>query len=103
MLAAEQDDVNVNDENEVLTFAQRILKNNREKKSVKFINPFIVSPTSVVVESLFSVAKYIWDDRRLATTPEHIEEGMFLKFNHHLWDLEFFTLNVYNQADHTGD
>ena len=72
---------------EELSFAQKFLQT--QKRSVrKFIDPAIVSPTSVVVESLFSESKYIWNDRRLGTTPEHIEEQMFLKCNHFLWDLE---------------
>jgi hypothetical protein len=33
----------------------------------------------VEVESLFSTSKYIFDDRRLGTTPEHVEQQMFLK------------------------
>ena len=83
---------------EELSFAQNFLQT--QKRSVrKFIDPAIVSPTSVVVESLFSESKYIWNDRRLGTTPEHIEEQMFLKCNHFLWDLEFFTLNVLNNVD----
>lgn len=47
-----------------------------------------------MVESLFSQSKYIFNDRRLSTTPEHIEELMFLKTNHHLWDLEFVCKEV---------
>ncbi len=63
----------------------------------KYLDPKLLSATSVDVESLFSVAKYVFDDRRLATTPEHVEEIMFLKENHFLWDLQFFTLHVYNE------
>ena len=37
------------------------------------------------VESLFSTSKYIFDDRRLGTTPENVEQQMFLKENHFLW------------------
>jgi hypothetical protein len=33
------------------------------------------------------------------TTPEHVEQQMFLKENHFLWNLEFFTLKVYNQEE----
>ena len=45
----------------------------------KYINPKIISPTSVEVESLFSTSKYVFDDRRLGTTPEHVKQQMLLK------------------------
>ena len=32
------------------------------------------------------VLRLIWTDRRLSTTPEHIESYMFLKMNKHLWN-----------------
>lgn len=73
-----------------------------EKETI-FINPKVISPTSVAAESLFSVSKYVFDDRRLATTPEHVEQQMFLKDNHFLWDLKFFTFNVYNLYDEDDD
>ena len=73
-------------------------KPRRDRSENSLILP-LFPPTSVVVESLFSESKYIWNDRRLGTTPEHIEEQMFLKCNHFLWDLEFFTLNVLNNVD----
>jgi hypothetical protein len=57
----------------------------------------------VEVESLFSTSKFVFDDRRLGTTPEHVEQQMFLKDNHFLWNLEFFTRKVYNQYDHEDD
>ena len=69
----------------------------------KYLDPKIISATSVDVESLFSVAKFVFDDRRLATTPEHVEQIMFLKENHFLWDLQFFTLQVYNENDDDDD
>lgn len=47
-------------------------------------------------ESLFSESGYIFDDRRLGTSPDHIEQLMFLKQNHHLWDLQFVAKNVVN-------
>lgn len=69
----------------------------------KYLDPKIISGTSVDVESLFSVAKFVFDDRRLATTPEHVEQIMFLKDNHFLWDLQFFTVHVYNENDDDDD
>jgi hypothetical protein len=45
----------------------------------------------------------VFDDRRLATAPEHVEQQMFLKDNHFLWDLKFFTFNVYNLYDEDDD
>lgn len=54
-----------------------------------YIDVSVIPSTSVMAESLFSQSKYIFNDRRLSTTPEHVEEIMFLRTNHHLWDLEF--------------
>lgn len=75
----------------------------RKKETPRYHNPSSISPTSVVVECLFSESKYVFDDRRLATTPEHIEELMFLRCNHSLWDLQFVTLNVINPNDDDPD
>jgi hypothetical protein len=55
-----------------------------------------IPPTSVVVESLFSESGYMFDDRRLATTPEHIEQLMFLKTNRFIWDIELVAKHVVN-------
>jgi hypothetical protein len=71
----------------------------QRKEKPKFENPSIISPTSVVAECLFSESKYIFDDRRLGTTPEHVEEIMFLRCNHSLWDLHFFATHVLNSVD----
>lgn len=65
-------------------------------KPPKYIDASIIPPTSVMVESLFSESDYAFDDRRLGTSPEHIEQVMFLKKNHFLWDLEFFCREVLN-------
>ena len=49
-------------------------------KPPKYIDASIIPPTSVMVESLFSESDYpAFDDRRLGTSPEHIEQVMFLK------------------------
>ncbi len=73
------------------------------EKDKIYLDPKIISATSVEVESLFSVSKYVFDDRRLSTTPEHVEQTMFLKQNHFLWDLQFFTQRVYNKKEEEDD
>jgi hypothetical protein len=60
----------------------------------EYLNVEGICPTSVIVESLFSQSKWIFNDRRMGTTPEHVEELMFLRCNHFLWDLEFFSSKV---------
>jgi len=55
------------------------------------MDPSFLPCGSVEVESLFSVSSSLWTDRRLRTTPEHIESFMFLKFNRELWDENLVT------------
>ena len=49
-----------------------------------------IPPGTVIVESLFSIVGYMFDDRRMATTPTHIEEQVFLKVNRNLWNEKSF-------------
>lgn len=55
----------------------------RTKEIIDFI-----AVTSCIVESLFSVAGHVLDDRRAQTLPIHAEEQIFLKSNGHLWSEE---------------
>jgi hypothetical protein len=57
-----------------------------------------IACTSVVVESLFSQSRFYFDARRLGTSPEHIEQQMFLKANQELWSTA--TVNrIYRRVD----
>ena len=73
------------DPSQIKSFADKIL-NRTNKKPTHYMDPSFLPCGSVEVESLFSVCSDIWTDRRLSTTPEHIESYMFLKMNKHLWN-----------------
>lgn len=45
---------------------------------------------SVIAESMFSLVGYLFDERRLSSTPVHSEEQVFLRINNHLWNLQSF-------------
>ena len=47
---------------------------------------FTVSPTSNIVERLFSVAKNVLSDNRKRMPPYHLELLLFLRCNKSLWD-----------------
>ena len=79
-----------------MSFADEALTDGEPDMDKIYLNASIVPPTSVKVESLFSESGYIFDERRLATTPERIEQLMFLKTNRFLWDLEFVAQHVVN-------
>jgi hypothetical protein len=51
-----------------------------------YLNGDFISFMSVVVESLFSESQYCFGDRRLFTTPEHVEQQMFLRANRSYWN-----------------
>jgi hypothetical protein len=60
-----------------------------------YINLRFIAPTSVLVESFFSVAGFVLGERRMGILPHHIEEQLFLKVNYPLWNVrmlvEFYT------------
>jgi hypothetical protein len=58
-----------------------------------------IPPTSVLVESLFSESGYIFDASRLGTSSTNIEELMFLKKNHFLWDLSLVSELINDDSD----
>lgn len=66
------------------SFADSILDNVRVETN--YMDTSFISCGSVEVESIFSVSSHVWNDRRLGTSPEHVESFMFLKVNRHLWD-----------------
>jgi hypothetical protein len=81
-----------------VSFADEALSDGK-KASPIYLDAKSIPSTSVSVESLFSQSGFIFNGRRLSTTPEHIEELMFLKINHSLWDLEFVAKHVVNAKD----
>ena len=52
----------------------------------KYIDLNFISPTSCIVERLFSQAKMILTPKRCAMTLEHLETQLFLKINIRFWD-----------------
>jgi hypothetical protein len=80
-----------------LSYAEKVLKRRRIEESCrtistsKYINfAECVTPTSNVVERLFSQAKLVSTDRRKRLLPRTLESIMFLKYNRNLWNLQMF-------------
>jgi len=69
--------------NESKSLADKLLG---KYKCVKYLDVSFIPCGSVEVESLFSVASHVWNNRRLGTSPENIESYMFLKMNRSLWN-----------------
>lgn len=85
--------VNINSEepNRTTSFAAAILeRSNLIPKKGSYMNTRFIPPGSVIVESLFSSVSHIFNNRRLSTTPVHIEEQIFLKANNYLWNKNSF-------------
>jgi hypothetical protein len=57
----------------------------RARKSTAYQDVSFIPVGSVCVESLFSIAAHVFDARRLATLPVHVEDQMFLRANRFLW------------------
>lgn len=45
-----------------------------------------ISPTTCIVERLFSISRWTLTDNRSATTPEHFEQQIYLRINKQYWD-----------------
>lgn len=75
------------------SFALSILKQGLRVQKKKYINVAFIPPGSVMVESLFSMVGFMFDQTRLSTDPVNLEEQVFLRVNNNLWDLSSF-LNV---------
>jgi hypothetical protein len=69
-----------------LSFAERALKRVRRQTRI-YADPCFISPTSNVVERLFSTAKFVFSDLRRSLLPRNLEMLLFLKLNRDLWDL----------------
>jgi hypothetical protein len=72
------------------SFASSILAEagSRYKPKSKYLDLRFIPPGSCAVESLFSVAGHLFNDRRLNITPVHMEEQIFLKINRSFWSFE---------------
>ncbi len=69
-----------------LSFAERVLK--RAKLQTRtYMDVSFISPTSNIVERLFSTAKFVFSDLRRSLLPQNLEMILFLKLNRDLWDL----------------
>jgi hypothetical protein len=75
-----------------VSFADSLLTSyEMEVESVsKFIDLQFIPPGSVIVESLFSIVGHMFGDRRMSSSPVHIEEQVFLRVNRDLWDENTF-------------
>lgn len=73
-----REEVMENEEQEGKSFVQRIVEQNMCAQS-KYLDCTFIPPGSVMVESLFSIVGHMFDERRLGTTPIHIEEQVFLR------------------------
>ena len=67
-----------------------------KKQSRNYIDVSFISPTSNVVERLFSLAKLVFSNVRRSLLPRNLEMILFLKTNRDLWDLELVA-KVVNQ------
>lgn len=79
-----------NHESENISFAERAVKRRRQEttgQGIGYMNTCFITPTSNMVERLFSKAGWTLSDRRTRLTPEHFEQQLFLFSNAHLWGL----------------
>ncbi len=69
-------------------FAVQLLQNEKRRRVADspYIDVKFVPATSVLAETLFSCAAYVYEDHRKSMTPYTFECVMFLKFNGTLWN-----------------
>lgn len=79
---------------EPTSFTQSILKEASQVRKKKYMDVDFIPVGSVIVESLFSSVAYMFDEKRLSSTPVHVEEQVFLRINKHLWNLHSFVNNI---------
>jgi hypothetical protein len=60
----------------------------RHNDNSQYIDTLFVSPTSNVVERLFSQAKHVYSDLRRRITLDHLETVIFLKINRSFWSID---------------
>eukprot|EP00475_Leptophrys_vorax_P022824 TRINITY_DN3105_c0_g1_i11.p2 TRINITY_DN3105_c0_g1~~TRINITY_DN3105_c0_g1_i11.p2 ORF type:complete len:143 (-),score=37.47 TRINITY_DN3105_c0_g1_i11:462-890(-) len=76
-----------------LSFSERarlkkLKKIEENSPSSGYMNMKIVIPTSNVCERLFSIVGHVYNDRRKAMTPRHLEMLVYLKTNREFWSVE---------------
>jgi hypothetical protein len=82
----------VSSEDETLTYAEKVLKKRKieaaaDMESSRYIDfGLVTSPTSNIVERLFSKAKLVSTDNRKSLLPRNLESVLFLMANRSLWD-----------------
>eukprot|EP00475_Leptophrys_vorax_P022829 TRINITY_DN3105_c0_g1_i5.p1 TRINITY_DN3105_c0_g1~~TRINITY_DN3105_c0_g1_i5.p1 ORF type:complete len:360 (-),score=104.60 TRINITY_DN3105_c0_g1_i5:462-1541(-) len=81
------------EEDSGLSFSERarlkkLKKIEENSPSSGYMNMKIVIPTSNVCERLFSIVGHVYNDRRKAMTPRHLEMLVYLKTNREFWSVE---------------
>ncbi|KAE9285139.1 hypothetical protein PR003_g26668 [Phytophthora rubi] len=84
---------NDDEEEENLSFAERLLRVKGRKQS-KFIDLRWIPPTSNDVERLFSKAGLVLTDRRQSLHPTTLETLVMLEYNRSLWDAELVAMAI---------
>lgn len=69
--------------------AEDIIEQESKRKRQKYIPLNHIPASSALVERSFSHADLIFEPRRRAMTPLHLELCLFLKFNRLLWEVEY--------------
>ena len=92
------DPVILENNNEQLSYAELALRDAREQPQTtsNYIDLNFLPTTSILVERLFSAAKFVLTDCRKSMYPVHFEASLFLKVNRELWSVE--TLNCMLQT-----
>lgn len=69
------------------SFASQLLaQSSRSREAARrFLDPSFIPHSTAAVESLFSMVGWLFDSRRLATTPLHLEQQVFLRVNRGYW------------------
>lgn len=80
---------NNNNNEEKESYMTKVLANGKAKKAKKSNYRCMnhVSPTSAVVERLFSRAKLVMTDQRRCMDPSTLEAILMLRFNRDMWDI----------------
>ncbi len=68
---------------------EEIIAQESERKRQNYIPLNHIPASSALVERSFSHADLIFEPRRRAMTPLHLELRLFLKFNRLLWESEY--------------
>jgi hypothetical protein len=73
-----------------LSYAEKVLETKRQRKVISVQSDYydlsFITPTSNIVERLFSSCAMMLTDYRQSLLPIHFEAAMFLKINRQFWD-----------------